>query len=49
VVRKLGEMRENKITRPIKIICGAYFRISVPILVRRFEKVAVEFVINLSP
>jgi hypothetical protein len=48
-VRKLGEMVENKITSPIRIICGAYFRSSVPVRVRRLEKIAVEFVINLSP
>ena len=44
-----AEMVAKKITRPIRIICGAYFRASVPILARRFEKVAVEFVIYLFP
>ena len=41
-------MMVNKITRPTRIICGANFRISAPILDITFEKVAFEFVILVS-
>jgi len=48
-VKKFGEIIEKKIIKPIKIISGAYFLISLPILAPKFEMLGVELFINDSP
>jgi hypothetical protein len=49
VVKKLGERKENRITRPTRVTRGAFFLTTIAMVPPRFDRKDGLLFINLSP